>query len=230
MPPKTPSSSPGARLLSWPTARRLVREIADLAFASACAGCEAAGTALCTSCEAELEPRVVRLRSGVVPLRAGLVFDGVAASVLRAVKEDGQTSLIRPLRPALAAAVDDLCAGATAPRRIDVVVPVPTTRAAFRRRGYRVPEILARGTGIPLLRTLSYVRRVRDQRGLGAQERRTNLAGGLHASRAGDGASALIVDDVITTGATCAEAARALGAAGFTVVGAVAVAATLRRG
>ncbi|MFB7843367.1 ComF family protein [Microbacterium sp. NPDC056052] len=224
------SSSPNDGRPARSSVRRLVQEIADLVFASVCAGCGAAGTALCASCEAALAPRVVRPRSESVPLRAGLVFDGVAASVLRAVKEDGQTSLIRPLRAALAAAVDDLCAGAASPGRIDVVVPVPSTRAAFRRRGYRVPEILARGIGIPVLRTLSYVRRVQDQRGLGAHERRTNLAGGLVASRLGGGASALIVDDVITTGATCAEAARALRSAGFRVVGAVAVAATLRRG
>ena len=230
MTPDARSSPPSAWLPVWAAVRRLVQETADLAFASVCAGCGAAGTALCASCDAALAPHVVRLRSEGVPLRAGLVFGGVAASVLRAVKEDGQTSLIRPLRPALAAAVDDLCAGAAAPGRIDVVVPVPSTRAAFRRRGYRVPEILARGTGIPLLRTLSYVRRVQDQRGLGVHERRTNLAGGLIASRTGAGASALIVDDVITTGATCAEAARALRSAGFRVVGAVAVAATPRRG
>ncbi len=43
--------------------------------------------------------------SAALPLRAGLAFEGVAASVLRAVKEDGQTALIRALRPALAAAV-----------------------------------------------------------------------------------------------------------------------------
>lgn len=210
--------------------RRLLREVADFAFASVCAGCGAAGTALCGSCAVGLAPSVVRPRSEVVALRAGLVFDSAAAAVLRAVKEDGQTSLIRSLRPALAAAVDDLGSGASPPHRIDVVVPVPTTRAAFRRRGFRLPELLARGTGIPILRALSYTRRVRDQRGLGVQERRSNLAGGLVATRAGGARAALIVDDVITTGATCEEAARALSSAGFLVVGAVAVAATRRRG
>jgi predicted amidophosphoribosyltransferase len=230
MPLVTAAPSPRARLHALPAAFRLIREVADFAFASTCAGCATVGTSLCTSCEADLAPRVVRPRSDSVPLRAGLVFDGAAAAVLRAVKEDGQTSLVRPLRPALAAAIGDLCAGPAAPHRLDVVVPVPTTRTAFRRRGFRVPELLARGTDIPMLRALSYARRVRDQRDLGAHERRSNLAGGLIATRAGGGAAALIDDDVITTGATCAEAARALRAAGFHVVGAVAVAATRRRG
>lgn len=224
---ETSPGPPAARLIAPETVRRLLREVADFVFASVCAGCGRAGTALCAPCEAGLAPHVVRPGSGALPLRAGLAFDGAAAAVLRAVKEDGQTSLIRALRPALAAAVHDLCAGTDAPRRIDVAVPVPTSRAAFRRRGFRVPEILARGTGIPMQRALAYTRRVQDQRGLGADERRRNLAGGLIATRAGAGATALIVDDVITTGATCAEAARALRAAGFRVAGAVAVAATL---
>ncbi len=225
-----PREMPPTLLRTDRAVRRIVREVADLAFASVCVGCGTAGTALCEACTAELAPQVVRPPSDVVPLRAGLAFEGVAASVLRAVKEDGQTSLLRRLRPALAAAVDDLRGGPAVPRRIDVVVPVPTTGAAFRRRGFRVPVMLARGTGIPVLRALSYTRRVRDQRGLGAEGRRRNLADALIATRAGRGAAALIVDDVITTGATCAEAARALDAAGFHVVGAVAAEATRRRG
>lgn len=211
-------------------ARRLIREVADFAFASVCAGCGATGIALCPACEAALVPRPVRARAGGTELCAGLAFEGVAAAVLRAIKEDGQTSLIRPLRPALDAAVDAMRAGADGPRRIDVVVPVPTARPAFRRRGFRVPDLLARGTGIPMVRALVPARRVRDQRGLGEPERHRNVAGALVADRSGDGATALVVDDVITTGSTCAEAVRALRAAGFVVVGAVAVAATPRRG
>ncbi|MBS1906711.1 MAG: ComF family protein [Actinobacteria bacterium] len=224
-----PPGSRLARLRPPDGVRRLLREVADFAFASVCAGCGLAGTALCAACEAQLVPGVVRSGSEALPLRAGLVFDGVAAAVLRAIKEDGQTSLIRPLRPALAAAVRDLRSTEDRPSRIDVVVPVPTSRASFRRRGFRLPGILARGTGIPPLAALAYARRVQDQRGLGVDERRRNLAEGLIATHRGDGATALIVDDVITTGATCAEAARALRAAGFRVAGAVAVAATRRR-
>lgn len=218
--------------------RRLIREIADLAFASVCAGCGATGAALCPDCERGLVPRVLRPHpqptAEILPVRAGLAFEGVAAAVLRAVKEDGQTALIRALRPALAAAVADLCASGPLPgraaalRRIDVVVPVPTSRSAFRRRGFRVPDLLARGTGIPVAPVLTYARRVQDQRGLSVDQRRRNVSGGLIATRRGEGRVALIVDDVVTTGATCEEAARALRAAGFEVVGAVAVAMTRR--
>lgn len=232
MHPESLPSSPLARLPTTITAiavRRLIREVADFAFASVCVGCGTAGTALCVACEQGLVPAVVRPRSDGVRLRAGLTYEQVAAAVLRAVKEDGQTSLIRVLRPALAAAVHDLCAGSDAPRRIDVVVPLPTSRTAFRRRGFRVPEMLARGTRIPMLRALAPTRRVQDQRGLGVAERHRNLAGSLIATRSGQGMAALLIDDVITTGATCVEAARALRAAGFHVVGAVAVAATPRR-
>ena len=90
---------------------RLIREVVDFALAAVCAGCGAPGTALCAECEATLAPRVVPVRTGDVPGCAGLAFAGVAAAVLRAIKEDGQTSLIRPLRPALAAAVTALCSG-----------------------------------------------------------------------------------------------------------------------
>lgn len=210
--------------------RRLLLDVADFVFASVCAGCGAAGTALCRACEAGLVPSPIRRTSGGVPLWAGLAFDGVAAGVLRAVKEDGQTSLIRTLRPALAAAVDAQRAELDERHGIDVVVPVPTSRSAYRRRGFRVPELLAGGTGIPMRRLLVPARRVRDQRGLGAEDRRRNVEGAFIAQRPGAGAGALVVDDVVTTGATCAEAARALRAAGFHVVGAVAVAATPRHG
>jgi predicted amidophosphoribosyltransferase len=217
--------------------RRLIREVADLAFASVCAGCGAIGTALCADCEHRLAPRVIRPAQGTsapLPLRAGLVFDSVAADVLRAVKEDGQTALIRALRPALAAAVDDLrtTGGSSGvpgePRHVDLVVPVPTSPAAFRRRGFRLPDLLARGTGIPMRRVLRYARRTEDQRGLTVDQRRRSLAGSLIATQAGGGRAVLLIDDVVTTGATCAEAARALRAAGFEVVGAAAVAATPR--
>jgi predicted amidophosphoribosyltransferase len=109
-----------------------------------------------------------------------------------------------------------------------VIVPIPTSRAAFRRRGYRVVELVAARAGLRVERLLIHTRRTADQRGLDHASRRHNVAGSLR-SRDAAGLRVLVLDDVVTTGATLAEAARALRAAGAEVVGGVTIAATPRR-
>src|SRR5690606_9889047 len=143
---------------------------------------------------------------------------------LRALKEEGRTELARPLAPALRAALTAAGAGHTGL----VVVPVPTSRAAMRRRGYRVVDLLARRAGVATARLLRPARRAADQRNLGRADRARNVAGSMRA-RAGAGRRVVIADDVVTTGATLSEAARALAAVGVDVVAAVTVAATPRR-
>lgn len=191
-----------------------------------CAGCDEPDVTLCEPCTAALAPRPsvrpIDAPGGAVPVWSGLRFDGVTARVVRAIKEDGRTPLARALAPALAAAVARL----EAPDA--VLVPVPTSRAAFRRRGFRVPDLIAARAHLPVARLLRPVRRTGDQRSLDREERRRNVAQSLSAR---DAASrrVIVLDDVVTTGATLEEAVRALRAAGAAVVGAVTVAATPRR-
>jgi predicted amidophosphoribosyltransferase len=90
---------------------------------------------------------------------------------------------------------------------------------------------LTGGTGV--LPALRHTRQVADQAGLAAADRARNLATAMGVRRgwAGRtvGTAVIVVDDVVTSGATLVEAARALRAAGALVVGAVTVAATPRR-
>jgi predicted amidophosphoribosyltransferase len=121
----------------------------------------------------------VRVRSLLPGLAvcSALDFSGVPARVLRAFKEDGRTGLARPLGGALAAAVARV-EGAGA----DVaIVPVPSSRRAFRRRGYETSALLARRGGLEPLRALSSRGAVADQRGLGREARAQNVAGTLRA-------------------------------------------------
>lgn len=164
-------------------------------------------------------------------------YDGVTRALLLAYKERGAVGLAAPLGDALFRA-----ATAASAARGCVLVPVPSTRESLRRRGDDVVLDLARrarragrrsGTATPVVAALRHARPVRDSAGLSAGERRRNLAGAFAATRRGaavlSGRSVVVVDDLITTGATIAEAARALRQAGALVVGAAAVAATGRR-
>ncbi|WP_424935334.1 MULTISPECIES: ComF family protein [Bacteria] len=208
------------------TLRAALSEAVALVLAQECGGCDVPGESLCARCAEGLRPVPVRQRTpDGRAVEGGLAFDGVAAHMIRAVKEGGRTALLRMLAPPFREAVRRAAAGST---EIEALVPVPTSRAAFRRRGYRVPELLATGTGARVLRALVPRRAVADQRGLGRRARRRNVAGSLRATMAGQGCRVLLVDDVATTGATLDEAARALEEAGFVVVGCAVLAVTPR--
>ncbi|MFB7250268.1 ComF family protein [Microbacterium sp. NPDC056234] len=200
---------------------RLLDEVLSVLLGASCAGCDEPGRVLCDACRELLHPAPVRRAlTGGLSATAALPFDGVVARCVRAVKEDGSTLLIPPL----AAALHPLM-----PSGADVLlVPVPTSRAAFRRRGFRMPELLVRACGRKPTRLLVQAARTEDQRGLGRAERARNVAGSMRVRAAGTGEEVIVVDDVITTGATLIEASDVLRAAGFRVRGAIALGATPR--
>ncbi|WP_344874314.1 ComF family protein, partial [Nonomuraea antimicrobica] len=121
------------------------------------------------------------------------------------------------------------------------VVPVPSTRRSARQRGHDPVGLLAAlvsgrlraaGLAAEVWTGLGQSRRVADQAGLSRSERCANLAGSLQVARAAKGppeGCALLVDDIVTTGSTLAEAARALRSAGVRVPLAVTAGATRRR-
>ena len=198
-----------------------------------CAGCGAWDRGVCGSCRSALTP-AVRVRDvgagpGEPRLRvwAGLEYDGVARSVILALKAQQRVDAARALAPALAEAVR---AAAREVGRSGVeVVAIPGTRAAYRRRGYDPVRLLISRAGLGASRVFAAARPHRSQKRLGAGERDRNLCGTFRLRRRVAGHGILLIDDVVTTGATLREAARVLREGGAEVVGAAVVASTRRR-
>jgi ComF family protein len=190
-----------------------------------CAGCAADDRALCPACRVALalDLRRGRLADGT-PVFSAVRYSGPVRRTILAFKEQGRTdvaaALARPLRQALAAAAEHT--GVTAR-----LATVPTTRAAYRRRGYDPVALLVAKAGGHPVRLLRHTRAHQAQKSLGQAERSSNLAGSLGA-RWPDAGRVIVVDDIMTTGATLTEAVRAIRAAGGSVEAAVTLAFTER--
>ena len=113
------------------------------------------------------------------------------------------------------------------PRDIDAVLPVPLHWRRQWRRGFNqareIARPIARQLGVPLIGGVRRIRATRPQSGLSAGERRRNLKGAFVARGSCKARHALIVDDVITTGATIGQLARAVLDSGADNVSALAV-------
>ncbi len=178
---------------------------------------------------------------------AGPDYAGAVARVILAWKDRGRPWLGRELSPVLAGAVraglDEAEDLGLVSRGSDVValVGVPSSRRAIRRRGQDMVTALARGAAADLARhgwtvrtepALRRRRHIRDQAGLAARARARNVAGAFAVRRRATwlvGQPVVLVDDVVTTGASLAEAARALREAGAQLVAICAVCATPAR-
>jgi predicted amidophosphoribosyltransferase len=114
--------------------------------------------------------------------------------------------------------------GAQSTLGIDFLVPIPSRKSVARKRGRQFVSELSREIGaienFPTHEILTHVRVVKDQSALNAQQRTTNLEGALICMRF-LGGRAVLIDDLVTTGATLHEAARALRAKGVIVSAAV---------
>lgn len=164
-----------------------------------------------------------------------LKFDSV--TTLGAYDGELRSAVLRMKRAAfdpLAMALGDLLADRLteplAVLRPDLIVPVPMYWFRRMRRGTNSPEMLAAKLAarlsLPTRRLLRRTRHTQPQAGLSAPQRRKNVRGAFRMRRGRrlDGARVLLVDDVLSTGATCSEAARALRDGGATRVDVVVVA------
>lgn len=186
----------------------------DFVFTPQCGGCGAAGSGLCTRClppESRIEKQFSTLH-----VRALGAYDGALRRAVLALKR-GRRDVARAFAERLEPLV---CAGVA-------IVPVPTTAARRRERGFDGCSLIARLT---CLRSANPLDEGLVQVAGDAQRGRTRSARlaalGRFAWRAAplEGRIVVLLDDVVTTGATLEDCASAVRAAGGTIERAIAVA------
>jgi predicted amidophosphoribosyltransferase len=211
----------------------LLSDVADLVLGRRCLRCEAIGSALCDACLERLRSRVLTVPTapGIPPTTASLPYEDAGRLLVWEYKERGNRGLAPMLGTLLADAIEPhLAPSSTLP---GIVVPVPShrraargfdalggiTRAAARALDARGRPVLVR----PWLATASAYRPLKD---LSRDQRRQRIDGAFAVrGRMGDRPSpCVVVDDVLTTGATVGEAVRTLTAAGIPVAGVAVVA------
>lgn len=181
-----------------------------------CPSCRRAVVGQCAACWQQVAPAPISAGG-----RAALAFEGVAHDMVVGLKYFNARGVVGPLADRLVALVDE--------SQVDVVTWAPTSAGRLRRRGYDQAELLARAVAAridrpcrPLLRR---TRRSETQTGRSRFDRQ-HAPPSFRARRLWRGERVLVIDDVLTTGATLRSAADALRCAGARSVIARAATAT----
>ena len=209
-----------------------MKSLAELIFPSRCIGCSQLGISICSTCRkswhSHIYHRTIKVLDTPYPVISAIEYSPIASRVLLRAKEANQEAadqlLVNALSHSLRYFLKKFGFGD--------LVPIPSRRSATRKRGrdfmQEITGSVAENESIKSLQILQHQRAVRDQSQLNSQQRSRNIAGAFSTSfnlaemrDSGNIGPLIIVDDLVTTGATLAEAIRALRTAGFPVLGAV---------
>ena len=201
---------------------QIFSELSHLIFPTRCYGCNSLGISICTVCRHEWIPHYYKTHIDVLNVHSALVYSPTASKIILAAKENG----LQGADDLLIAAVVHVLNKARLGKGCFTLVPVPSSKQSQRRRGRSfivdLSRTISKQTGIAINDCLQVSRPVSDQSGLTRVQRSTNMHGAFSlksgAILRGD---AILIDDVVTTGATLREAARALNSRGFHGFGSV---------
>lgn len=164
---------------------------------------------LCERCASQLEERPKAEADSHENAVAAVSYRGAGGGVVRNLKFRGVTALAKPMAERM---VKAWRASETA--KIDVVTYVPMQKSNQDRRGFNQSELLAnevaKALNCPCRPLLTRIRKTKHQVDLTGDERRANLIGAFRATETLKGETVLLVDDVLTTGATASACGSAL--------------------
>jgi predicted amidophosphoribosyltransferase len=200
----------------------IIEELSQLIFPTRCFGCNAFGLTICALCQNEWKPGYYLTHISNVNVHSSILYSATASRVILAAKENGLKAADHLIMEAIAHAIRK---GKFLNQSVRLV-PIPSSPTARRRRGRSfmvdITQKVALKTGLPVINALELGRKVRDQSGLKASQRSLNMEGAFAIARGiYPIGKVILVDDVVTTGATLREAARALSGEGFHVIGSV---------
>jgi len=177
---------------------------------------------ICTTCRREWILHYYKTYVSALNVHSALIYTPTASKIILAAKENG----LRGADDLLIAAVIHVLDKARLDKGYFTLVPIPSSRQSQRGRGRSfivdLTKTISKLTGITVNDCLQVARRVSDQSGLTRAQRISNMHGAFSLKPGsilrGD---AIVIDDVVTTGATLREAARALNSQGFQGFGSV---------
>jgi len=201
--------------------------LSELIFPSRCLGCRQLGIGICSTCRASWHPHVYRTSIAVdgmtFPVYSAVAYSPVAQRVLLGAKEsalhDADRLILQALTHSLAYFYSEV--------GIADLVPIPSRKKNTRKRGRDfILEQTSEVSRDPLVQVraiLSHSRMVKDQSTLNSRTREINLSQSMRCANLEGSANipVIIIDDLVTSGATLREAGRALHGAGYNVIGAV---------
>ena len=199
-----------------------IEEFGQLLFPTRCFGCNVIGLAICAMCRREWHPHFYTKQIAKLQVHSGVVYSPVASKIILAAKENGLGGADRLVIESI---IHVLSLGRFENHNIRLV-PIPSSPVARRRRGRSfivdITMKIGKQMGLPVSDSLELCRKVVDQSGLDATARAENMKGAFAlktgAFPRGD---LILIDDVVTSGATLTEAARVLELQGLHVLASV---------
>ena len=201
--------------------------LSELIFPSRCLGCRQLGIGICSTCRASWHPHIYRTSIAVdgitFPVYSAVAYSPVAQKVLLGAKEGAlqvaDQLILQALTHRLAYFYSEV--------GIADLVPIPSRKMNTRKRGrdfiLEQTYEVSRSPSVQVRAILSHSRKVKDQTTLNSHSRELNLSQSMRCANREEPTNTpvIIIDDLVTSGATLREAGRALYGAGYTVIGAV---------